>query len=162
MIVGIDFDRVLFDTDRFNEALKEATGLHHVDADVYDDRGNYSPEKHAEACGVNPEKIYSFVEDNVRKFLYPDVKALEDLDHEIWIVTRGEERFQRAKVENSGIEKLVDDVEIVENGDKDVGVDFLIDDRRKELEMADLPGYVLDRSQENLSDAVEEVEDREA
>lgn len=161
MIVGVDFDRVLFDTDRFNEEMKEATGLHHVESDVYDEDGNYSPEKHAEACEVDPASVYRFVEENTRKFLYPDVKRLEELDYEVWIVTRGEEKFQKAKIENSGIAELVDEVKIVEDGGKDVGIDFLIDDRRKELEMADLPGYVLDRSQENLGDAVEEVKERE-
>lgn len=160
MIIGVDFDRVLFDTDRFNEEMKEATGLHHVEADVYDENGNYSPEKHAEACDVDVDEVYSFVEENIRKFIYPDVKALEELDHEIWIVTRGNESFQRAKIDNSGLEKIAEKVKVVEEGGKDVGIDFLIDDREKELEMADLPGYVLDRGQETLKDAIEEVKQK--
>lgn len=161
MIIGLDFDRVLFDTDRFNEAMKEATGLHHVDEDVYDEKGNYSPEKHAEACGVDPEKVYSFVED-VQNFLYDDIDQLEHLDHEIWIVTRGEEKFQRAKIVGTGVKDLVDEVKIIEEGTKDVGVDFLIDDRKEELKKSGLHGYVLDRSKESLKDAIEEVKNHEA
>lgn len=159
MIIGIDFDRVLFDTDRFNEEMKEATGLHHVDEDVYDEKGNYSPDKHAEAAGIDPEKIYSFVENNAEKYVYPDVRKLEKLDHEIWIVTRGEERFQRSKIENSGIKSLFEKIVVVEEGDKDRGIDFLIDDRAEELEMADLPGYVLDRSNESLKEAIKEMKE---
>lgn len=161
MIVGIDFDRVLFDTDRFNEDLKEATELHHVDAEVYDENGNYSPEKHAEEAGADTENIYEFVERNSRKYIYPDVKDLEELDYEIWIVTRGEKKFQEAKIQAAGIENLADKVVVVEDGSKDVGIDFLIDDRVEELEKADLRGYVLDRSKETLKDAVEEVEEDE-
>lgn len=162
MIVGIDFDRVLFDTDRFNEELKEATELHHVEAEVYDENGNYSPEKHAEAAGADTENIYEFVEQNARKYVYPDVEELEQLNHEIWIVTRGEEKFQEAKIEGAGISNLAEKVVIVEEGDKAVGVDFLIDDRVEELEKADIPGYVLDRARETLKDAIEEVKDDEA
>lgn len=162
MIVGIDFDRVLFDTDRFNEELKEVTELQHVEAEVYDENGNYSPEKHAEAAGADTENIYEFVEKNARKYIYPDVKELAELDHDIWIVTRGEKKFQEAKIQGAGIEKLADKVVVVEEGSKDVGVDFLIDDRVEELEKADLQGYVLDRSKETLKDAIEEVEEDEA
>lgn len=162
MILGIDFDRVLFDTDRFNEDLKEATELHHVEAEVYDENGNYSPEKHAEAAGADTENIYEFVEQNARKYIYPDVKELAKLEHEIWIVTRGEKKFQEAKIQAAGIENLAEKIVVVEDGSKDVGVDFLIDDRMEELENADLPGYVLDRSKETLKDAVEEVEEDEA
>lgn len=162
MIVGIDFDRVLFDTDTFNEAMKEATGLHHVDAEVYDENGNYSPRKHAEAAGVDPEKICSFMENGTGRFLYDDVDRIEELDHEVWIVTRGREKFQRAKIRESDVDEMVDRVVIIEDGDKDAGIDFLIDDRKEELEMADLPGYVLDRSEETLEDAIEKVQSHEA
>lgn len=162
MILGIDFDRVLFDTERFNEELKEATELHHVEAEVYDENGNYSPEKHAEAAGADTDNIYEFVEQNARKYIYPDVEELAELDQEIWIVTRGEKKFQEAKIQAAGIENLAEKIVVVEDGSKDVGVDFLIDDRMEELENADLPGYVLDRSKETLKDAVEEVGEDEA
>lgn len=157
MIIGVDFDRVLFDTVRFNKELKEATGLHHVDGDVYDEDGNYSPSKHAELCGVDPEKVYDFLEEGLEEYLYEDIDLLKDTEHEVWIVTRGEEKFQRAKIENCGIEDFFDRVKVVENGSKDVGVDFLIDDRNEELERVDVPGFRLERSKNSLEDALKEA-----
>ena len=161
MIVGVDFDRVLFDTDRFNREIKEKTGMHHVEADVYDDNGNYSPEKHADLCGVDPEELYEFVEENASRFLYPDVGRLESIEHELWLVTRGKERFQKAKIRGSGVESLFEKIVVVEKGSKDRGIDFLIDDREEEIENADIDGYCLDRSSETLGDAVEKVKQLE-
>ena len=152
MKIGIDFDRVLFDTDKFNEYLKEETGLHHVDSDVYDEHGNYSPEKHAEASEVKVEKIYEVIEEGLEKFLYDDIEALSDIkNHEFVIVTRGEYRFQRAKIKASGAEKYFEDVYTVQEGSKDVdSIKFLVDDREKEIERARIPGMVLDRERHTM------------
>jgi FMN phosphatase YigB (HAD superfamily) len=158
MRIGVDFDRVLFRTDDFNEYLNEETGLHHVDGDVYDEHGCYSPSKHAELCGVEVEEIYDVMED-LNRFLYPDVDELNRLkpEHELVIVTRGEERFQKEKIRATGVQRLFDQVFIVQEGPKDVGIDFLIDDREEEIERAEVEGFVLDREKADLSDAVQEV-----
>jgi len=160
MKIGIDFDRVLFKTDEFNKYLKKETGLHHVDENVYDEYGCYSPKKHAEASGVEIEEVYDALND-LKKFLYDDVENIKEIaNHEFFIVTRGEEKFQRAKVKASGADKLVEKVIVVQERPKDVEeIDFLIDDRKKELEMADIDGFVLDRSKNCLQDAIEEVKD---
>lgn len=161
MKIGLDFDRVLFKTDEFNEYLKKETGLHHVDENVYDKYGCYSPKKHAKASGVEVEKIYDALND-LKKFLYDDVEKIKEIaDYKLFIVTRGEEKFQRAKVKASGADELVEKVIVVQEKPKDVeGIDFLIDDREKELEMAGIEGYVLDRSKNSLQDAIKEVKDR--
>ncbi len=164
MKVGLDFDRVLFKTDEFNEYLKEETDLHHVDADVYDSEGCYSPEKHAEACGVDVEEVYDAIE-GISRFLYPDVDELRKLkpEHEIVIVTRGEERFQKQKVKASGANRLFDQLFIVQNAPKNVdGVDFLVDDREEEVERSGLPGLVFDREEHSMKDVIEAVRDNEA
>jgi FMN phosphatase YigB (HAD superfamily) len=161
MKLGVDFDRVLFDTDSFNKFLKEKTGLHHVDEDVYDENGNYSPRKHAEASGINTEEVYKAM-GSCERFLYEDIDLLKKLDHEVILVTRGKEKYQRAKIEKSGASKFVDRVKIVEGGSKNVGIDFLIDDREEEIERAGVKGFQLDRSKESLKDALEELREYEA
>jgi FMN phosphatase YigB (HAD superfamily) len=157
--IGLDFDRVLFKTDEFNEYLKEEAGLHHVDADVYDSEGCYSPEKHAEACGIDVEEVYDAIS-GISRFLYPDVDELRKLkpEHEIVIVTRGEERFQKEKVKASGANRLFDQLFIVQNAPKNVdSVEFLVDDREEEVERSGLPGMVFDREKHSMEDVIEEV-----
>ncbi|MFB6174448.1 MAG: hypothetical protein ABEJ87_00545 [Candidatus Nanohalobium sp.] len=164
MKIGFDFDRVLFRTDEFNEYIKEQAGLHHVDADIYDSEGCYSPEKHAEACGIDVEEVYDAVK-GVNRFLYPDIDELRKLkpDHEIVIVTRGEERFQKERVKASGANRLFDQLFIVQNAPKNVdGIDFLVDDREEELERSGLPGIVFDRDESSLEDVIEKVRSFEA
>lgn len=163
MRIGVDFDRVLFDTDSFNEYLKEETGLHHVEEDVYDEAGCYSPEKHAEACGIAVEDVYEEMND-LNRFLYSDVDRLRELkpEHELVIVTRGEEKFQRQKVRNSGAQRLFDQLLIVQGATKDVGgIDFLLDDRKKEIKEANVPGMVFDREKHDIDDFIERIRDLE-
>lgn len=155
MKIGLDFDRVLFDTDSFNEYMKEKTGLHHVEKDVYDENGNYSPERHAEASGIDPENVYEAIK-SLESFIYDDVELLRKLDdHTLVIVTRGKEKYQRAKVEASGVEDIFEDVYVVEKGSKDVdGVEFLVDDREEEIHRAGIPGLVLDRDEHGMKHVV--------
>jgi len=161
MRVGLDFDRVLFKTDEFNEYLKEQTGLHHVDADVYDEDGCYSPKKHAEASGVDVEKVYEALED-LSQFLYEDLAKLEEIDdHEFVIVTRGEQKFQRAKIKASGADQFVEKIFVVQSEAKDVGdIDFLVDDREKEIHRAEIPGLVLDRKKHSLDHLISFLGDK--
>ncbi len=163
MKIGVDFDRVLFKTDEFNEYLKEETGLHHVEADVYDENGCYSPEKHAEACGIDVEEIYSAMK-NLSRFLYSDIDSLKKLkpEHELFIVTRGEEKLQKQKVKNSGANRLFDQLYIVQGAPKNVGgIDFLVDDREEEIENADVSGMVFDREKHDMEDLIEKIGDIE-
>jgi len=160
--IGFDFDRVLFDTDSFNKYLKEETGLHHVDADVYDKHDCYSPEKHAEACGIDVEEVYGAMED-LNQFLFSDVDELRRLrnGHELVIVTRGEEKNQRLKVKNSGAQRLFDQLFIVQEGSKDVGqIDFLVDDREEEIKRVNMPGMVFDREKHGIKDVIDTISDK--
>ncbi|QGA81018.1 hypothetical protein [Candidatus Nanohalobium constans] len=163
MKIGVDFDRVLFKTDDFNKHLKqEVEGLEHVDSSPTNDHGVYSPEIHAELCGIDVEEIYKVME-NLEKFLYDDLDVLQSSEHEILIVSRGETEFQKRKIEGSGADEYADRVVVVEKGSKEVeDIDFLIDDRKKELEDADLPGFEFDREIHSLRDALEEAEKHEA
>lgn len=161
MRVGIDFDRVLFDTDAFNEYLKEKAGLRHVDADVYDEHGNYDPAKHAEACGVPVEKVYDAMND-LEQFLFDDVELLEKLD-DVVIVTRGEKGFQERKIHATSVLEYVDDFFVIEDGVKDVDdIEFLVDDREEEIERSGVPGMVFDRERHGIEDLIEKVAALEA
>lgn len=151
MKIGLDFDRVLFDTDSFNEYMKKETDLEYVDEDIYDEHGCYSPEKHAEASGINVEEVFDAIKD-LDRFVYDDVELLEGEDtHTLVIVTRGEEKYQRAKVEASGVKDIFEEVYVVQEGSKDVDtVEFLIDDREEEIHRARVPGIVLDREKHGI------------
>lgn len=161
MILGIDFDNVLFNTGEFDQYMRDnVEEMEHVeDPEPLDENGNYDPERHAEILGFDPEKIYSILHD-LEKFIYDDVDALNELPEEVelLIVTRGNLRFQSTKIQNSGILDYVDDYVVVEKGSKEVeGIDFLIDDREKEHEQIDIPGMLFDRSKHSMNDAVEKV-----
>jgi FMN phosphatase YigB (HAD superfamily) len=155
MRIGIDFDRVLFDTDSFNKYLKQnLDGLKHVETPPYNEHGVYSPKIHAEMCGIDVEKIYAAMKD-LRQFVYEDVEVLEELDHELVLVTRGQKEMQERKIEGAEIADKFDDVFIVEKGSKDVGnIGFLIDDQKKEIEKAGLPGFEFDREEHSLDEAL--------
>lgn len=160
MKIGLDFDRVLFDTDSFNEYLREnVEGLKHVEASPYNENEVYSPEIHAELCGIPVERIYDAISDT-SQFIYPDVKVLSDLEDEVIIVSRGEKEFQKAKIKNSGILEHVDDFYVIEKGSKDqVNIDILVDDTLSETERADIPSVLFKREEEDLEDAINKVED---
>lgn len=163
MRIGLDFDRVLFDTDSFNKHLKEnVDGLEHVEASPYNENEVYSPEIHADLCGIPVERIYSAIEDT-SQFLFEDVDVLEDFEDELVIVSRGQKNFQRAKIENSGIDELVEEVHVVESGSKDqVDIDVLVDDTVTEIERLDIPGILFKREEDSLKDVLDKVKDFEA
>lgn len=163
MKIGVDFDRVLFDTAKFNDYLKEEVkGLKHVETPPYNEHDVYSPEIHAEMCGIEAEEIYDALK-NLEKFLYSDIDALKNFDGEVVIVTRGEKKFQKEKIKSSGAGDYVENIIIVEKGSKDVAdIDFLIDDQKREIEKARLPGFEFDRGQHRLEEALEEAINHEA
>ncbi len=154
--IGIDFDRVLFKTDEFKQFLEEK--MPGFNEEYIRTGGIYDPEKHAENLGVEREELFELL-DYAADFLYEDIGGLEELDgHEVFIVSRGDPVFQKEKIERSGADELVDSVEIVEDGDKDVRhIDFLVDDSRFELEQVDAEGFHFDRDKHSIEDLVEKV-----
>lgn len=160
MKIGLDFDRVLFDTDSFDDFYKENTRLFHVDADVYDEFGDYDPSKHAKECGIDPETVYSIFEEDLSRFLYDDIDFLKKLkeEHTLIIVTRGNKRFQKAKIEASSILDYVDNFVIVEGERKDIAdIEFLVDDREEEINSVDVPGMVFKREKHKLKDILDRI-----
>ena len=159
MRIGLDFDRVLFDTDRFDDYYKKETGLYHVDKDVFDRNGNYDPVKHAEVCGIEVEKVWQALDD-LENFLYDDLSILDSPDsHELVIVTRGNRKFQKKKIEGSKVLNHVDEYVIVEKGPKSKAeIDLLVDDSREELEKANVEGYHFERPEDTIQDLLDFID----
>jgi FMN phosphatase YigB (HAD superfamily) len=163
--VGIDFDRVLFDTDSFDEFYKdEVEGLYHVEEPAPVKNGCYDPEKHAELCDIPIEKIWKVFENDLSRFLYSDVDLLEDLsDYDLILVSRGHEKFQRQKIQASKIADRFEEVIIVQKKPKDTAnIDILFDDRKEELERAEVPGFQISRPEEGVKKIKEKVADLES
>jgi len=157
MIIGLDFDRVLFRTDEFKEFLDEEVPgfLEH-----YPSEGNYDPEKHAESMGIDVQRIFDVLE-HAEDYLYEDVSELEKLreEHKLIVVSRGDPYFQERKIVDSGVVEHVDGYFIVEEEPKDdINIDFLVDDREKELEDVSVPGFLMKRNEHDISDIVRAVE----
>lgn len=153
-IIGFDFDRVLFRTDEFKEYLESKfPGF----LDSYPD-GVYEPEKHAKNMDAEIAEIYQALE-KAGDFLYDDVGLLNSIEgFEIIIVSRGDPKFQRRKIEHSGVLEYIDGAEIVTDEKKDsTGIDFLVDDREKEVEESDIPGMVFDRDEHTMEDAIDAI-----
>ena len=164
MRIGLDFDRVLFDTDSFDEFYKEhVEGLYHIENPAPVKHGVYDPEMHAELCGIPKERIWNVFENDLSRFLYPDVELLDKLGHELIIVTRGHEKFQRLKIESTGITDKVEDVFVVQEESKDsVDIDLLVDDSSEEIERVNIPTVKIERPEEDLEKLIEKVKEIEA
>ncbi|MFB6203251.1 MAG: HAD-IA family hydrolase [Candidatus Nanohaloarchaea archaeon] len=158
MKIGIDFDRVLFDTDAFKDHLFSTFPDFDTTYDRAKQDGVYDPERHARLMGVEPEEIYREL-DRADRFLYSDVEVLKEVDHRVVIVTRGDQEFQELKLERSGVLEYVDGYIVVQDAPKGRDVDFLIDDREKEVQRADVPGHVMDRDREGLDEVLRRVGD---
>lgn len=126
------------------------------------ENGLYNPKKHAELLEVEVEEIFQHIE-HARNFLYADIDELEEVNHELVIVSRGDQEFQELKIKESGVLEYINDYTVVEEGSKQVdGIDALVDDREKELERVDIPGLHFRRPEDRLvkvKNWLEEIEE---
>ncbi|MFT4892445.1 MAG: phosphoglucosamine mutase [Candidatus Nanohaloarchaea archaeon] len=159
MKIGIDFDRVLFDTDRFKEDLNTEFPRF---GDTYDQAkqdGFYNLEKHAEIMEVDQKELLDEMR-NCSEYLYSDVGKLEELrkEHEVIVVTRGDPVIQKEKLQYSGVLEYVDGYEIITEGTKEVAdIDFLVDDWKEELERVNIPGIQVDPDDKNIEKILEHL-----
>lgn len=161
MKIGIDFDRTIFKTDEFDSFYKDhVKGLHHVEEPAPVKHGCYDPEKHARICEIPVERIWKVFENDLSKFIYPDIKLLNKLeDHELKLVTRGHERFQREKIEASDVKKYFDEVHVVQEKPKDsIDIELLVDDSTEELQRVEVKTLQIRRPEEGIQKLVDEVE----
>lgn len=164
MRIGVDFDRVLFDTEDFKHYLdEEIPGF--LDSYGLATGEGYNPEKHAEIMDVDPEVIYDTLDYETERFMYEDVDVLGELEdeHDVVIISRGDPEFQGIKIENAdlGYEYFIVTGESEENPKQlgentqhpaDQPLDYLIDDREYEHENFDGSGFHLQRPEDRLED----------
>ena len=153
-LVGFDFDRVLFKTDNFKQYLDhELPGF----LESYPE-GLYDVNKHAEKMNIDVEEVYRAL-DRAEDFVYDDIGLVQELEgFDAIIVSRGDYRFQRRKIEQSEVLEHFEGMEIVSDEDKDsVGIDFLVDDRAEEVQRVDVPGMVFDREKHSMQDAINRI-----
>lgn len=168
MRIGVDFDRVLFDTEEFKQYLEdEIPGF--LDTYGLATGQGYDPERHAEIMDIDPDRIYDTLNYEEGRFLYEDVDKLDkwDSEHDVVIISRGDPEFQGTKIENAelGFEYFIVTGKARENS-KQLGegtqhpgedpLDFLVDDRDYEHENFDGPGYHFRRPEDSLGDVVNE------
>ncbi len=155
--IGVDFDRVLFDTDAFKQELESRFSRFSETYSRARNEQGYDFRKHAEILGVEPETLLSEME-NAEKFLFSDVKLLDKLDHEKIIVTRGDPQFQRRKLESSGVLKYFSDFFIVQEEPKDIHeMDVLVDDSEEELHRVDIPGILFERDSMDIKQLIHRI-----
>ncbi|WEL23980.1 hypothetical protein [Candidatus Nanohalovita haloferacivicina] len=160
MKVGLDFDRVLFRTDEFKEEVLFAE-IENFQETYSKIDGVYSPEKHAEKLGISIEKIMECL-DRASEYLYEDIELLRDSNHEFIIVSRGDPVFQEEKVQRSGALDFVEDHIILQDRTKDVeGIEFLVDDLKKEIQNANIEGFHFKRPENSLKDVLNRLEEKE-
>lgn len=132
----VDFDDTLFNTHRFKKARCAGLEAVGVPEDLFwqtyktarsDKSGvfTYSDEKHAEvleAYGFDKESImtaFAIVNKRMSELLFPEtiglLKIVREFGHKIILLSLGNEKFQRLKIDNTGIEKYVDEIFIVED-----------------------------------------------
>jgi N-acetylglucosamine-1-phosphate uridyltransferase (contains nucleotidyltransferase and I-patch acetyltransferase domains) len=156
--VGIDFDRVLFDTDGFADALKDEFSFEEK-TDAHYPGGLYDIRSHARSSGVDPERVIEFAENSIRDFTFDGLHHFEDLD--AFVVTRGLRWWQELKVRNSGVLEYVDGFIVVDHHsiaqrDKQVsGIDLLVDDTKEELEAVGCETFHYDHTEHTPRDIVE-------
>ena len=113
----LDFDYTLFNTYEFRNELYKILENNKCNRDALKltkENGTYKfiniREKFKELIIKPLEKLY----DECEKYIYEDVieflKYLKQQEHKIYILTWGEEEYQKEKVKASKIEKYVDEV----------------------------------------------------
>lgn len=131
----LDFDNTLFDTDAFKRALSGALVELGVSREVFwqlyprvldqgGERIGYSVGRHAKLLhelmpDVDPYRATVLLErvlDRSADFLYPDARdflsRMIALNVPLTLLSRGDEWFQRRKIEAAGVDRLVHEIHV--------------------------------------------------
>ena len=153
MKIYVDFDRTLFDCDRFLGDIYALMNKYNITKEMFVECQNQCIEK-----GFNPylildlvkekynfdNKLYQdldlFMEDT-SNYLYSDASTflnyLKLLKYEVIILSKGNIDYQKKKIMNSHIDLLYSDLIITRNHKGDLGLDYInsifIDDNPKEI-----------------------------
>lgn len=164
-VIGVDLDHTCWDTDEYVEHRSKTFGYKGDYSEVKTEYGAFDPDAFADLMDVTIEEVEETLSE-AEQFIYNGVEeALQELPGKIVIVTRGLEDWQSTKVEKSGLMEYADDYKVVEGTldekpKTETDIDFLIDNRGKEIERDGLPDerkFQVDHPETDLQDAAEYV-----
>jgi FMN phosphatase YigB (HAD superfamily) len=153
MKIYVDFDRTLFDCDRFLGDLYALVNKYNVTKEMFKESQNQCMKQ-----GFNPyiildlvkekysfdEKLYHEIDNLMNKtsnYLYPDtisfLEYLKSLNYQVVILTKGNLDYQKKKILNANIDKYYDELIVTmkhKGGlDIDYGKSIFIDDNPIEI-----------------------------
>ena len=153
MKVYVDFDRTLFDCDRFLGDLYALVNKYNITKDMFKECQNQSRK-----YGFNPYIILSLVKDKIivddklyddiknlinkaKEYLYSDtipfLKYLKSLNYEVVILTKGNYEYQKEKIDNCSLESLYSELLVTLEHKGELSLDYknsiFIDDNPKEI-----------------------------
>lgn len=137
MKIIFDFDYTLFNTSRFLDALYEEFSKHTINKDsfykglagAYDKKHIFRPSHFLRTLVKDSRKPYKLLAEEFNSFccsahayVYPDVIPFLHMlqkSHALFLLTFGNERFQRMKIEGAGLVPYFTRIVITENIIKD-------------------------------------------
>ena len=153
MKVYVDFDRTLFDCERFLEDLYALINQYGIDTALFKECQNQCIKE-----GFNPytildlvkekksfdEELYTKINDLIKKtneYLFSDailfLEYLKSNNYEIVLLTRGNNNYQKEKVLNAKIDNYYNDLIVTMKHKGDLELDYnnsiFIDDNPKEI-----------------------------
>ena len=151
MKIYVEFDRTIFDCDRFIEDFFDLLQKYNISRDEFnkyqDQFKNINPyiilDSMAKEKDINKD-VYNAIDKLVKKssdYLFydtePFLKYLRSKNYQVIILTKGDYDFQRAKVINSHIDSYYDDIIVTSNHKGELDIDYtngiFIDDREEEI-----------------------------
>ncbi len=153
MKIYFDFDRTLFDTKAFQEEIYRILKDYNIPIDLFDKIKFENKEKGFNIFNILEElqKIHSFnmnlynalnkLIENDNIYVFDDVndilKYLKSIHYKLFILTKGDESFQKAKIINTDIVCYFDDIIITNNHKGNLNLDYnaiFVDDSLEEIE----------------------------
>lgn len=152
--IYVDFDRTLFDTDKFLEDLDNVLMNFNIDVNTFleyvkkDEENGFNPGNVLKIMekeySINKD-IYKEIEDLIKKseqYVYSDVysfmRSVKEKNYKIFILTKGNNEYQLSKIRNTSLFNYLDGVLVTLKlkGELDLNYkdSIFIDDNPKELE----------------------------
>ena len=153
MKIYFDFDRTLFDTKTFLERIYSILKEYEIPLDLFDRIRLENKDDGFNLFGILEKvkeihpfntALYTDLERLIecdRMFLFADVEKvlekLKKLNCKLYILTKGNERFQRAKIGNTNIANYFDDIIFTMKYKGELDIDYnaiFVDDSVEEIE----------------------------
>ena len=154
MKIYVDFDRTLFDCDKFLEDFYSIINKYNIPKSLFKEC-----QSQTKKYGFNPsiildklsekydfdKNIYKDIDmliSNTSNYLFSDtinfLKYLKEKNYQVYVLTRGNSSYQREKIFNSHLEKYYDKLIVTMKHKGNLNIDYnnsvFIDDNIKEIE----------------------------